>query len=56
MINDLLRNIIEAEDIVVFIDDIIVETETEKGHDNIMKEVLRRMVESDLFVKPEKCV
>jgi len=28
--NDLLKDIIEAEDVVVFIDNVIVETETEK--------------------------
>ena len=56
MINDLLRNMIEAEDVAAFIDNVMVETEIEKGHDNIMEEVLRRMVENDLFVKPEKCI
>jgi len=40
----------------VFINDIMVGTEIEEGHDNIVEEVLRRMVENDLFVKSEKCV
>jgi len=31
----------------------MVEIETEKGHNNIVKEVLRRMAKNDLFVKPE---
>jgi len=52
----LLRDIIEAGDVAVFIDDIMVGTEIEEGHDNIAEEVLRRMVENDLFVKSEKCV
>ena len=52
----MLRDIIEAGDVVVFIDDIMVGTEIEEGHDNIAEEVLRRMVENDLFVKSEKCV
>jgi len=56
MINNLLRNMIEAENVAAFIDNVMVETETEKGHDNIVKEVLRRIVENDLFVKPEKCM
>ena len=56
MINNLLRNMIEAENVAAFIDNVMVETETEKGHDNIAKEVLRRIVENDLFVKPEKCM
>ena len=54
--NDLLRDIIEIGDIVVFIDNIMIETVTEEGHDEIVEEVLRRMEENDLFVKLEKCV
>jgi len=34
----------------------MVETETKEGHNDIMKEVLRRIVENDLFVKLEKCI
>jgi len=34
----------------------MVETETEKGYNDIMKEVLRRIAENDLFVKLEKCI
>ena len=56
MVNDLLRDMIEVEDVAAFIDDIIVRTETEEGYDNIMEEVLRRIAKNDLFVKPEKCV
>ena len=44
------------EKVVVFIDDVMVATETEEGHDEIVEEVLRRLEENDLFVKPEKCV
>ena len=54
MMNDLLRNIIEVEDIVVFINNVMVEMEIEKRHDDIIEEVLRKMAENDLFVKPEK--
>ena len=28
----------------------------EEGHNKIVEEVLRRLEENDLFVKPEKCV
>ena len=38
----------------VFINDMIVVTETEKEYNEIVKEVLRRLEENDLFVKPEK--
>jgi len=47
---------IKAGNVVAFIDNVIVGMETEKGHDNIMKKVLRRVAENDLLVKPEKCV
>jgi len=56
IMNDLLRDIIEKGEIVVFIDDVLIATETEKEHDEIIEEVLRKMEENDLFVKPKKCV
>ena len=56
IMNNLLRNMIEAGDIVVFINNVIVRIETKEGHDNIVEEVLRKIAENDLFVKPEKCV
>jgi len=34
----------------------LVGTETEEGHDEIIEEILRRLEENDLYVKPEKCV
>ena len=54
--NNLLRDIIKVGDMIVFIDDIIIGTEIDEGHDDIIKEVLRRMMENDLFVKPKKYV
>jgi len=56
IMNNLLRDMMEVEDIAVFIDDVIVGIETEKEYDNIVKEVLRKITENDLFVKIEKCV
>ena len=56
MMNNLLRDLVVEEKVAVFIDDIMVATETEEGHDKIVEEVLRRLEENDLFVKPEKCV
>ena len=56
MINDLLRDLVVEEKIAVFIDDVMVATETEEEHDEIVEKVLRRLEENDLFVKPEKCV
>ena len=38
-----------------FIDNILVATDTEEGHDKLVEEVLKRLEENNLFVKPEKC-
>ncbi len=55
--NDLLRDLVVEEKVAVFIDDVMVATETEEGHDEIVEEVLRRLEENDLFVMPgEVCV
>ena len=56
MMNDLLRDLVVEEKVAVFIDDMMVATETEEEHDKIVEKVLRRLEENNLFVKPEKCV
>jgi len=56
MMNDLLRDLVVEEKIAVFFDDVMVATETEEEYDEIVEEVLRRLEENDLFVKPEKCM
>ena len=54
--NEILRDLINKGKFAVFVDDMLVGTETEEGHDKIMEEILRRLEENDLYVKPEKCV
>ena len=56
MMNDLLGDLVVEEKVAVFIDDVMVATEMEEGNDEIVEEVLKRLEENDLFVKPEKCV
>ena len=56
MINDLLRDLVVEEKIAVFIDDVMVVIEIEKGHNKIVEKVLRRLEENNLFVKLEKCI
>jgi len=46
MMNDLLRDLVVEEKIAVFIDDVIIATKTEKEHDEIVEEVLRRLEEN----------
>ena len=55
MMNKLLRDLINTGKVVVFIDDVIVGKETEEGHDKVVVEVIKRLEENDLYVKPEKC-
>jgi len=55
MMNELLRDLINIGKVVAFIDDVIIGTETEKGHDELVAEVIRRLEENDLYVKPKKC-
>ena len=56
MMNNILRDLIDTRDIVAFMDNVLVGTEDEKKHDEIVEEVLRRIEENDLYIKPEKCV
>ena len=56
IMNEILRDLVNKSKIAAFVDDILVETETEKGHDEVIKEVLKRLEENNLYVKPEKCV
>jgi len=55
MMNELLRDLINTGKVAAFIDDVIVGTETEEGHDEIVAEIIKRLEENDLYVKPEKC-
>ena len=52
--NKLLRDLINIGKVATFIDDVIIGTEIEEGHDKIVAEVIKRLEENDLYVKPEK--
>jgi len=52
--NNLFYDIINQENMATFIDNIIVATEIEERHDEIVKEVLKQLEENNLFVKSEK--
>jgi len=55
MMNELLKDLINTGKVAAFIDNVIIGTETEDGHDEIVAEVVRMLEENDLYVKPEKC-
>jgi len=55
IMNKLLRDLINMGKVVVFIDNLIVGMESKEKHDELVTEVIRRLEENDLYVKPEKC-
>jgi len=56
MMNNILRDLINTGEVAAFMDNVLVETEEEKGHNEIAKEMLKRIEENNLYIKLEKCV
>jgi len=56
MMNEILRDLINKEKVAVFVDNMLVGTETKEGHNEIVEEILRRLEENDLYIKPKKCM
>jgi len=54
MMNKLLRDLINMSKVVAFIDDVIIGTEDEEGHNKLVAKVIKRLEENNLYVKPEK--
>jgi len=55
MINKILQNLINTREVASFIDNVIVRTEGEEKHNEVIEEVVKRLAESNLYVKLEKC-
>jgi len=56
MMNKILRDLINEGKFAALVDDVLVGTKTEEGHNEIIEEILRRLEENDLYIKPEKCM
>ena len=54
--NKILRDLVNESKVAVFVDNILVRTETKEEHNEIVEEVLKRLEENDLYIKPEKYV
>ena len=54
MMNELLRDLINTEKVAAFINDVIVEMNTEEEHNEIVAEVIKRLEENNLYMKSEK--
>jgi len=46
--------LINTGEVASFINNIIVRTVKEKGHDEAVEKVVKRLVENNLYIKPEK--
>ena len=55
MMNKLLRDLINTGKVAASIDNVIIRTKEEEEHDELVVEVIRRLEENNLYVKPEKC-
>jgi hypothetical protein len=51
----IFRDLINLGKVIVYIDDILVYTESLEEHREIVLEVLRRLRENQFYLKPEKC-
>jgi len=52
--NKILQNLINIRKIASFIDNIIIGIDREEEHNELIEEVVRRLTESNLCMKPEK--
>ena len=55
MINKILRDLINIRKVASFIDNVMVKTKSEKEYNELVKEILRRTEENNLYMKLEKC-
>ena len=55
IMNEILQDLINMGKVASFIDDVIIGTEAEEGYDELVKEVVKRLVENNLYVKSEEC-
>jgi len=56
IMNKILRDLINEEKVIAFVNDVLVGIETEEEYNEIVEEVLKRLKENNLYIKPEKCV
>ncbi|HEV7736662.1 MAG TPA: reverse transcriptase domain-containing protein, partial [Chlamydiales bacterium] len=56
MMNDLFRDLITRNEVVVYIDDILIYSDNLEHHHKIVREVLEILRQNNLCLKPEKCL
>lgn len=55
MMNDILRELINEGKVIVYLDDILIFTDTLEEHRLIVKRVLEILERNQLYLKPQKC-
>ena len=55
LMNEIFRDLIMDNKVAVYLDDILIYSKTMKEHIEIVNEVLQRLQDNDLYLKPEKC-
>lgn len=53
--NELFKDLIATGKVVIYMDDILIATKDIKEHRQLVKQVLQRLQDNDLYLKPEKC-
>ena len=54
IMSKILWDLINTEEVVSFIDNVIVRIEEEEGHDEVVEEMVKRLMKNDLYVKLKK--
>jgi transposase InsO family protein len=55
MMDDIFRELVAEGVVVVYLDDILIFTETVEQHREVTRRVLKLLEENQLFLKPDKC-
>ena len=56
MMNDIFKELIDEGVVVVYMDDILIFTESLEEHRKIVQRVLEILRRNNLYLKPEKCL
>src|SRR5882724_13445891 len=55
MMNDTFKDLIATGKVFIYMDDILIATATLEEHRKLVSQVLQRLKDHNLFLKPEKC-
>ena len=55
IMNSIFSDLIAKGKVIVYLDDILIFTKTIEEHREIVREVLKRLQDNDLYLRPEKC-